>query len=184
MTISIVGGVNPLQTTLLVRGIVSGRVALLLRSAEIQPLYGRFVQNSFIEKMDFNAYLFSIDTPLNKSTTQTQSKHPSSLLAEAVVLGVGAGVARRRKFAQVPGGCQRGGEGEREAAAAMARLPSLRRAPRGSSSARRAWRWRPHGCQLAATPIIARGMCVTSWYRGDAGGGAGAFLFPFYTSSF
>lgn len=30
-------GVNPLQTTELERGIVSGRVALLLRSAEIQP---------------------------------------------------------------------------------------------------------------------------------------------------
>jgi hypothetical protein len=48
VTISIVGGVNPLQTTLLVLGIVSGRVALLLRSAEIQPLYGRFVQNILI----------------------------------------------------------------------------------------------------------------------------------------
>ena len=38
MTISIVNGVNPLQTTLLQLGIVSGRVALLLRSAEIQPV--------------------------------------------------------------------------------------------------------------------------------------------------
>jgi len=35
VTIPIVGGVNPLQTTLLVLGIVSGRVALLLRSAPI-----------------------------------------------------------------------------------------------------------------------------------------------------
>ena len=35
-------GVNPLQTTWLEHGIVSGRVALLLRSAEIQPLFGRF----------------------------------------------------------------------------------------------------------------------------------------------
>ena len=43
MTIPIVNGVNPLQTTLLELGIVSGRVALLLRSAEIQPLFGRFV---------------------------------------------------------------------------------------------------------------------------------------------
>ena len=43
MTISIVNGVNPLQTTLLELGIVSGRVALLLRSAEIQPLFLRFV---------------------------------------------------------------------------------------------------------------------------------------------
>ena len=42
MTISIVNGVNPLQTTLLELGIVSGRVALLLRSAEIQPVFGRF----------------------------------------------------------------------------------------------------------------------------------------------
>ena len=43
MTISLVNGVNPLQTTLLELGIVSGRVALLLRSAEIQPVFGRFV---------------------------------------------------------------------------------------------------------------------------------------------
>ena len=35
-------GVNPLQTTWLEPGIVSGRVALLLRSAEIQPAFGRF----------------------------------------------------------------------------------------------------------------------------------------------
>ena len=45
MTISLVNGVNPLQTTLLELGIVSGRVALLLRSAEIQPVFGRFVPN-------------------------------------------------------------------------------------------------------------------------------------------
>lgn len=45
MTISLVDGVNPLQTTLLELGIVSGRVALLLRSAEIQPVFGRFVPN-------------------------------------------------------------------------------------------------------------------------------------------
>lgn len=42
MTISIDDGVNPLQTTLLELGIVSGRVALLLRSAEIQPVFVRF----------------------------------------------------------------------------------------------------------------------------------------------
>ena len=48
MTISIDDGVNPLQTTLLELGIVSGRVALLLRSAEIQPVFGRFVTNGFI----------------------------------------------------------------------------------------------------------------------------------------
>ena len=47
MTISIINGVNPLQTTLLELGIVSGRVALLLRSAEIQPLFGRFVSNTY-----------------------------------------------------------------------------------------------------------------------------------------
>lgn len=47
MTISLVNGVNPLQTTLLELGIVSGRVALLLRSAEIQPLFGRFVSNTY-----------------------------------------------------------------------------------------------------------------------------------------
>ena len=45
MAISLVNGVNPLQTTLLELGIVSGRVALLLRSAEIQPVFGRFVPN-------------------------------------------------------------------------------------------------------------------------------------------
>ena len=43
MTIPLVIGVNPLQTTWLERGIVSGRVALLLRSAEIHPLFERFV---------------------------------------------------------------------------------------------------------------------------------------------
>ena len=42
MTIPIVNGVNPLQTTLFELGIVSGRVALLLRSAEIQPGFVRF----------------------------------------------------------------------------------------------------------------------------------------------
>lgn len=40
-------GVNPLQTTELERGIVSGRVALLPRSAEIQPLFLRFVTLSW-----------------------------------------------------------------------------------------------------------------------------------------
>lgn len=39
MTIPLVIGVNPLQTTLLKLGIVSGRVALLLRSAEIHPVF-------------------------------------------------------------------------------------------------------------------------------------------------
>ena len=43
MTIPLVIGVNPLQTTLFQLGIVSGRVALLLRSAEIQPVLVRFV---------------------------------------------------------------------------------------------------------------------------------------------
>ena len=37
MSISLVNGVNPLQTTLVELGIVSSRVALLPRSAEIQP---------------------------------------------------------------------------------------------------------------------------------------------------
>ncbi len=35
-------GVDPLQTTWVERGTVSGRVALLPRSAEIQPPFGRF----------------------------------------------------------------------------------------------------------------------------------------------
>ncbi len=43
MTIPLVIGVNPLQTTLLQLGIVSGRVALLLRSTEIHPVLLRFV---------------------------------------------------------------------------------------------------------------------------------------------
>jgi len=33
--------INPLQTTLIERGIVSSRVALLLRSAEIKPVFSR-----------------------------------------------------------------------------------------------------------------------------------------------
>jgi hypothetical protein len=45
MTISNVIGVNPLQTTLLELGIVSGRVALLLRSAEIQPVFEDFTND-------------------------------------------------------------------------------------------------------------------------------------------
>ena len=46
MIIPTVIGVNPLQTTLLELGIVSGRVALLLRSAEIQPVFDRFVTHT------------------------------------------------------------------------------------------------------------------------------------------
>jgi hypothetical protein len=46
MTIPLVIGVNPLQTTLFQLGIVSGRVALLLRSAEIHPVLVRFVKRS------------------------------------------------------------------------------------------------------------------------------------------
>jgi hypothetical protein len=45
MAISNVIGVNPLQTTLLELGIVSGRVALLLRSAEIQPVFEDFTND-------------------------------------------------------------------------------------------------------------------------------------------
>ena len=44
MAIPNVFGVNPLHTTLIELGIVSGRVALLLRSAEIQPVFERFVR--------------------------------------------------------------------------------------------------------------------------------------------
>ena len=47
MTIPLVNGVNPLQTTLLQLGIVSGRVALLLRSTEIHPVLLRFVKDPF-----------------------------------------------------------------------------------------------------------------------------------------
>jgi hypothetical protein len=36
--------INPLQTTLILKqGIVSSRVALLLRSVEIKPVFSRFV---------------------------------------------------------------------------------------------------------------------------------------------
>ena len=49
MTIPIVNGVNPLQTTLFELGIVSGRVALLLRSAEIQPGFVRFSTSSTLK---------------------------------------------------------------------------------------------------------------------------------------
>lgn len=41
-------GVNPLQTTWTEHGIVSGREALLLRSAEIQPLLPRFSDWTFV----------------------------------------------------------------------------------------------------------------------------------------
>jgi hypothetical protein len=47
MIIPLVIGVNPLQTTLLQLGIVSGRVALLLRSTEIHPVLLRFVNDPF-----------------------------------------------------------------------------------------------------------------------------------------
>lgn len=56
MTISLVNGVNPLQTTLLELGIVSGRVALLLRSAEIQPVFGRFVTEWHLPFTPFNLW--------------------------------------------------------------------------------------------------------------------------------
>ena len=39
--------INPLQTTLIERSIVSSRVALLLRSAEIKLLFSRFVFKTF-----------------------------------------------------------------------------------------------------------------------------------------
>jgi hypothetical protein len=45
----IYAGVNPLQTTWMERGTVSSRVALLLRSAEVKPLFKRFVQ---LEKLN------------------------------------------------------------------------------------------------------------------------------------
>jgi hypothetical protein len=50
MIIPPVTGVNPLQTTLLELGIVSGRVALLLRSAEIQPGFDRFVIDGLVSQ--------------------------------------------------------------------------------------------------------------------------------------
>jgi hypothetical protein len=59
MTISLVNGVNPLQTTLLELGIVSSRVALLLRSAEIQPVFGRFVTEWFIHSPPPNCTKFA-----------------------------------------------------------------------------------------------------------------------------
>jgi hypothetical protein len=55
MTIPLVIGVNPLQTTLFELGIVSGRVALLLRSAEIHPVFVRFVQMDSVHPLFFSS---------------------------------------------------------------------------------------------------------------------------------
>jgi hypothetical protein len=60
MTIPIVIGVNPLQTTWLERGIVSGRVALLLRSAEIHPLFERFVEEDGLTSIFFSPLFSSL----------------------------------------------------------------------------------------------------------------------------
>ena len=65
MIIPNVIGVNPLQTTLLELGIVSGRVALLLRSAEIQPVFDRFVTD--IQRL-------SIPPPPDKNTGPIHTK--------------------------------------------------------------------------------------------------------------
>ena len=59
MTIPIVNRVNPLQTTLPEPGIVSGRVALLPRSAEIQPWFDRFVTEWFIHSPHTHLGLFA-----------------------------------------------------------------------------------------------------------------------------
>ena len=55
--------INPLQTTLIKQSIVSSRVALLLRSAEIKLLFSRFVfyktsPPTFLMK---DTYLFWVD---------------------------------------------------------------------------------------------------------------------------
>jgi hypothetical protein len=47
MTISEIIGLDPLQTTEIERGIVSSRVALLLRSAEIQPKFFDHIKFGF-----------------------------------------------------------------------------------------------------------------------------------------
>jgi hypothetical protein len=94
MTISLVNGVNPLQTTLLELGIVSGRVALLLRSAEIQPLFGRFVSNTY-----------SVFTPYSPDQTLLQGvlrfRVPCTFLSGGQGLLQGA-VVRVVAFAEVP----------------------------------------------------------------------------------
>ena len=66
MTIPFVIGVNPLQTTWLERGIVSGRVALLLRSAEILPLFERFVEMAYWLNTDNAIHPPPYDPPTNK----------------------------------------------------------------------------------------------------------------------
>ena len=43
LKLKILERINPLQTTLIEQSIVSSRVALLLRSAEIKLLFSRFV---------------------------------------------------------------------------------------------------------------------------------------------
>ena len=70
MIIPTVIGVNPLQTTLLELGIVSGRVALLLRSAEIQPVFDRFVT----------------DIRLSSNLSHTPSPLPSPPPPQSIVL--------------------------------------------------------------------------------------------------
>ena len=80
MTISLVNGVNPLQTTLLELGIVSGRVALLLRSAEIQPVFGRFVtewHSPFTPQLPWSGFATGRAAGLECSTRQVPQRKPS-----------------------------------------------------------------------------------------------------------
>ena len=91
MTIPLVIGVNPLQTTLVELGIVSGRVALLLRSAEIQPLFVRFVKQSIIGLIHFKSMIpYSLTTTLSQSTHLHTLSLPSlPTLAEMCYKGAG-----------------------------------------------------------------------------------------------
>lgn len=75
MTISIVNGVNPLQTTLLELGIVSGRVALLLRSAEIQPVFGRFSMNGIRHSPPLHVVLLLLGGFAAKATPSNPEYH-------------------------------------------------------------------------------------------------------------
>ena len=83
MTIPLVIGVDPLQTTLLELGIVSGRVALLPRSAEIQPGFVRFVLSPFTSSITdpstpLHSTLLTLPNP-SHTHTHTHTHKPSTL---------------------------------------------------------------------------------------------------------
>ena len=90
MSIPSLVGVNPLQTTWFERGTVSGRVALLLRSAEIQPLFGRFVR---LELFPITWFATATGWAATRRTTQTMAKSFVWVLS-----GAGPGTAPNRSL--------------------------------------------------------------------------------------